>query len=252
MKIVVDSIKTFRRLINALAAVADEVTFNITTEEITVRQIDPSRVALVDFALSKAFFSEWQIEKPTKLTVTTKDFMSLLRRTHKNDKLTITQPVENKLALTFTRPLLNRKFTLSLFQEEKETTPLPKISFTTKVVMIASAINQAIADIQLASNAATITVNNEKIVLTSVEAATVDALVEFDKGSEELLILEAAEQAKATFSLAYLSAILNAGSLVADTVTLQIATNMPLKLQFDVKDKVGTLEYFLAPRILPS
>lgn len=71
--------------------------------------------------------------------------------------------------------------------------------------------------------------------------------IEMEKGSENLLELEAKEPSKSTYSLNYLSQIAKAGAATAELVTVEFSTNMPIRLAFDVPQQ-GRLMYYLAPR----
>jgi proliferating cell nuclear antigen len=56
------------------------------------------------------------------------------------------------------------------------------------------------------------------------------------------------EPSKATFNLNYLTEIIKAGSTASEVVTVEYATNMPVRIQFEMPQQ-GRLQYYLAPRI---
>jgi proliferating cell nuclear antigen len=74
------------------------------------------------------------------------------------------------------------------------------------------------------------------------------ATIEFKKGSDVLLDMEAKESSKATFSLSYLSEIVKAAVATSEIATLEFSTDMPIKLDFQ-QEKEGKLTFYLAPRI---
>ncbi len=75
------------------------------------------------------------------------------------------------------------------------------------------------------------------------------ATIEFEKGSDVLLDLEAKEASKATFSLSYLSEIVKAAvAATSEIAILEFSTDMPIKLDFQ-QEKEGKLTFYLAPRI---
>jgi len=75
-----------------------------------------------------------------------------------------------------------------------------------------------------------------------------NVVVEVEKGTDELLNLEAKESSKSTFSLNYLSEMVRAASNLSDVVSLEFSTDMPVRLNFEMPSK-GKLQYYLAPRI---
>jgi proliferating cell nuclear antigen len=79
---------------------------------------------------------------------------------------------------------------------------------------------------------------------------TGDVLIEFRKGSEALLDLEVKEESSAIYALNYLNDMTKAGSM-SETAILQIATNIPLRMDFTIPSG-GRITYFLAPRREPD
>jgi len=74
------------------------------------------------------------------------------------------------------------------------------------------------------------------------------ATIELKKGSDALLDIQAEEPAKATFSLSYLTEIVKAASATSELATIEFATDMPIRIDFQ-QPKEGKLTYYLAPRI---
>ena len=59
--------KLLRDMVTAISTLIDEATFNITTEGIKLRAMDPSRVAMVDFAWPKTVFDEYACSEAMKM-----------------------------------------------------------------------------------------------------------------------------------------------------------------------------------------
>jgi proliferating cell nuclear antigen len=74
------------------------------------------------------------------------------------------------------------------------------------------------------------------------------ATITIQKGNDTLLDLEVKENAKATYSLSYLSEIIKAAAATSDIATLEFSSDMPVKIDFQ-QAKEGKLTFFLAPRI---
>ena len=96
----------------------------------------------------------------------------------------------------------------------------------------------------------TVKTENEKLTLTAKEdAKTAEITLDTNHG---LLSLEAeAKQvSKAIYSLSYLSEIVKAAKPLSDLVTLEYASDMPVKIDFlPVSNSTAKLTFYLAPRI---
>ena len=58
-KIRVSDAKLVRDAVTAISTLIDEGTFNVDSDGIRLRSMDPSRVAMVDFAMQKTVFDEY-------------------------------------------------------------------------------------------------------------------------------------------------------------------------------------------------
>lgn len=70
---------------------------------------------------------------------------------------------------------------------------------------------------------------------------------EWERGADELLELKVEEESSATFTLKYLTDITNAAIVSSEVATLELTTDMPLRMDFEQPQ--GKLIYYLAPCI---
>ena len=73
------------------------------------------------------------------------------------------------------------------------------------------------------------------------------AFSEWERGADELLELRVEEDSGATFTLSYLKDIVDAAVVSSEAATLELTTDMPLKMGFELPQ--GRLVYYLAPCI---
>jgi DNA polymerase III sliding clamp (beta) subunit (PCNA family) len=73
------------------------------------------------------------------------------------------------------------------------------------------------------------------------------AFSDWERGSDELLELKAEEDSSATFTLSYLRDIVNAAGTSSEVATLELTTDMPIRMDFELPK--GRLVYYLAPCI---
>lgn len=234
-------------MFNAIAILTDEATFNLTPENIQLRTMDPSRVAMIDFQWPKAIFDEYQCDQPQKMCINVGELLKLVKRTTKDETVELAlNPETPKLQITITGRY-TRTFNMPTLEPREEETPTPKITFKIQAKTTTDGLRQAIEDAQLVSDHVRMEADNEKIILTAA-GDLMGATIELKKGSDTLLDLQTQEPSKATFSLSYLAEIIKAASATSEIATIQFANDMPIRLDFH-QPKEGKLTFYLAPRI---
>lgn len=239
--------KLLQNMFSAIAILTDEATFNITPDNIQLRTMDPSRVAMVDFQWPKTIFDEYQCDQPQKMCINIGELLKLLRRTTRDETIEITlTPETPKLNITITGRY-TRTFNMPTLEPQEEETPTPKITFKTTIKATTDGLRQAIEDAQLVSDHVRIEADAEQLTLTAA-GDLMGATITLKKGSDALLDLQTQEPTKATYSLSYLAEIVKAAAATSEITTMQFANDMPIQLDFH-QPKEGKLTYYLAPRI---
>lgn len=246
-KLKVADAKLLKDMATAISILIDEATFKIDPENLKLRAMDPSRVAMVDFEWPKTVFEEYTCTEPTKMCINISELLKLLRRAGKNEVVELSLDEKTgRLQIRITGKY-TRNFTMPTLESSEEEVPTPKITFNVRAKATTEGLRQAIEDAQLVSDHVRIEVDTEKLVFNAA-GDLMGAIIEIQKGSDTLLGLETKEPSKATFSLSYLSEIIKAASATSDIATLEFSTDMPIKLDFQ-QTKEGKLTFYLAPRI---
>ncbi len=239
--------KLLQNMFGAIAILTDEATFNITTYNIELRTMDPSRVAMIDFQWPNTVFDEYECDQPQKLCLNIAELLKLLRRTGKDETIELAlTPETPKLNITITGKY-TRTFNMPTLEPQEEETPTPKITFKTTAKTTTEGLRQAIEDAQLVSDHVRIEADNEQLTLTAT-GDLMGATITLKKGTDAVLDLQTQEPSKATYSLSYLAEIIKAASATSEIATIQFANDMPIQLDFH-QPKEGKLTFYLAPRI---
>ena len=246
-KLKVADAKLLKDMATAISILIDEATFKIDPENLKLRAMDPSRVAMVDFEWPKTVFEEYTCTEPTKMCINISELLKLLRRAGKDEVVELSLDENTgRLQIRITGKY-KRNFTMPTLESSEEEVPTPKITFNVRAKATTEGLRQAIEDAQLVSDHVRIEADAEKLVFNAA-GDLMSAIIELQKGSDTLLDLEAKEPSKATFGLSYLSEIIKAASATSDIATLEFSTDMPIKLDFQ-QTKEGKLTFYLAPRI---
>jgi proliferating cell nuclear antigen len=243
----VSDAKLWKNLLAAISTLIEEADFNATPDGIKLRSMDPSHVAMVDFEWQKTAFEEYTCQEPTKIRVNIASMLKLLKRVGSDEVLEMLYDEKTrKLNLTLKGKMM-RKFTMPTLDPAQEEVPTPKITFNSKVKLTTSTFRDIIEDVQAVSDNVRLETTPEKLTAAATTELS-SAIIELEKTSEMLIELDVKEPSKATFNLNYLSEITKAGASVAEIVTVEFSSNMPIRLEFDIPQQ-GRLSYYLAPRI---
>ena len=246
-KLKVSDAKLLRDMATAISILVDEATFKIDAEGLKLRAMDPSRVAMIDFEWPKSIFQEFVSTEPSKICLNISELLKLLKRAGKEEAVELSLDDKTGRLLVTITGKYSRNFTMPTLEASEEEVPTPKISFNVKAKTTTQGLSQAIEDAQLVSDHVRIEAEPEKLTL-SASGDLMGATITLQKGNDALLDLDVKENAKATFSLSYLSEIIKAASATSDIATLEFSSDMPVRIDFQ-QQKEGKLTFFLAPRI---
>jgi len=251
LKMKMEDSTTLTNLFKAIGSVVDEANFVVSPEALKIKALDPSRTAMVDFELPKEAFSEYEVTEEIPLCLSLETVLKLMRKATKDENVEfLLNESTGKLEIKFTKENSVRQFALSTLEPDTQgSMPVPKLNYLVTAKLVVSDFKSRIEDAQLTDTIVTVTAQKEKIVMDT-EGSLISSHSEIKKGSMSLVSYEVKEESRAIYTLLYLEPIVKEASPTADTVTIQFATDMPMKLSFDIQQ--GKLEYYLAPRIEPK
>ncbi len=243
----VSRIEPFRNLVKALSVIVEEGTFNLDEAQVKLLAMDPSHVAMVDFELPREFFDRYSCEGESRLTLNIGEFLKFLDRVERDEQVKIRLDEEKaRLVIRCSRGGHTRRFMMPILEPLDEEVPQPRIFFKASARILTQSLRRAIRDAALVSEHVRLEVSGEDFKI----GATGDmgsALSEWERESDELLDLKAEEESSATFTLSYLNDIVGAVIASSEVATLELSTDMPIKMDFELPQ--GRLIYYLAPCI---
>ena len=243
----ISCIEPFRNLVKALAAVVDEGCFHVDEARISLLGMDSSHVAMVDFELPGEFFDGYLCEGTPRIFINIGEFLRFLDRVERDEGVMLRLDEERaRLMIRCTRPGQTRRFEMPIMEPLDEEAPQPKISFKSSARLLTRSLRDAIMDAGLVSEQVKIEVTGDMLKMSAMGDVG-SAFSEWERGTDELLELKAEEDSGATFTLSYLRDMVNAARVSSEVVTLELNTDMPIRLGFELPQ--GKLVYYLAPCI---
>lgn len=235
------------KIINsAISTLVDEATFEATSEGISFRGMDPSHVALIDIFWPNTAFDSYECDTELKFGVRISEFSKLIKRTDKKDELEVSISDQDVLRIK-TSGSYKREYKMRLIESSSGSTPLPKLSFNSKLVLSLPSFDKILSDIEVVSEYVEIESHPEKIEFVG-KSDTGEAVVIMEQNSEGLEEIDVKEESKATYSLDYLLKIVKSVSSVGLAVAIEYSTKMPIRLEFRIAN-IGRIHFYLAPRV---
>ena len=243
----ISRIEPFRNLVKALSVIVEEGNFNMDEGQIRLIAMDPSRVAMVDFELPGEFFDRYLCEGEPKLSINIGEFLKFLERVERDEQVKIKLDEEQaRLTIQCKRGGHTRRFVMPILEPLEEEVPSPKIFFKASTRILTQSLRRAIRDAVLVSEHAKLEVSDDGLKISAMGDMG-SAFSVWERGADDLLDLRSEEDSSATFTLSYLQDIVNAAAVSSEVATLELSTDMPIKMNFELPQ--GRLIYYLAPCI---
>ena len=229
--------------------ISEEPTIVVDQDGVSVREMDPSHVAMCDFRLGKEYLDDFDcLNPPIKIALDLGNALKYFKSVRKDDYVRLAwDACDSKLRITFAGQNA-RTFTVKTLEptETKEDPPVPKLTLDAKVRLLTKALTHALSDLELLNDHAEISVDERIVRLTaSNEGDQCDYAME--RGDERLIDVRASTQAKAIYSIAWLKEFAKALSQLSEVITLELSNNMPIRVSVDLSG--AQMHYWLAPRI---
>lgn len=236
----------FKDSLQSISNLISEGRFTVEDGELNLVAADPAMVALVDFSMKDEAFDTFEAEEGTEISVNLEKLYSILRRAKGSDDLTLELRDDSKLEVriengstrTFSLPLLN--------MDDEDVPSVDELDFSVDADFKTSVLSDGIGDASVVSDSVTIEAQDDSFAIKA-EGDNSDAEFLIKEGSDGLLELEATDHVESMFSLDYLTKIMKADKL-ADTVQVRMGEDFPMRLDFEVPDKLQ-IGFILAPRI---
>ncbi|MBN2015093.1 MAG: proliferating cell nuclear antigen (pcna) [Candidatus Altiarchaeota archaeon] len=239
-KALISDTKAWRNSIEAIAALIDEGTLQITKEGLKLRAMDPSQIALVDFVLPASAFDEYKVDAPSNITVDFAELSKITRRSKPEDKIEFSLK-DNRLKMVFEGEA-NRRFNMSIIESTTSPPKEPSVEFTSEIKVGANILKEALKDAELVSNHVALVVDEGFTITAQGDTGSAEIKLK----EENLMDFKVKEKSRAVFSLDQLNNLLKASDQ-GSIISLKIRTDAPLRVEYSIGD--GRVVYFLAPRI---
>ena len=234
----------WKAIISAISTLVEEATFEATVEGVSFRGMDPSHVALIDISWSNSAFEKYSCDGDIKFGVRIDEFSKLIKRAEKSDGIEINISDDSMLHVSVGK---NKKYKMRLIESSASDTPLPKISYDSKITLSSSRLDKILGDIDVVSDYLSIK-TTQKNVEFSGKGDAGEATINLEKDMEDVEDISVSQESSGTYSLEYLDPIVKAVGGTADSIICEFSSEKPLRIEFKVTN-IGRIHFYLAPRV---
>ncbi|MCD6513926.1 MAG: DNA polymerase sliding clamp [Candidatus Odinarchaeota archaeon] len=236
--------KLFATIIKALAII-DEGTFVATPEKLYLSEMDPAKVAMVEIELPNSVFDKYICEEKTLFKVDLDEFRKVARRAKSGDIVELfLDDKENVLKVRFIGKV-TRTFSIALQETEEVEARKPNIPFKVNIKLLPDVIKSAVQDAKIVGEYVEMKATSTLFTIRS-SSNIGEIVVEINKDDETVLEYVVEEDSRAVYPLNYLEDMI-AAVAAADVLTINFATDMPLKMEYLIPGG-GKITYYLAPK----
>ncbi|WP_019176118.1 proliferating cell nuclear antigen (pcna) [Methanomassiliicoccus luminyensis] len=234
--------ETLKGIVDVVSTLVDEAKFKIDPEGMELKAVDPAHVAMVDMRVERTAFEEFSADD-TEIGVDLDKIKEVLRLARSGDVIEMEQD-EDKNRLVLHVGNITRR--MNLVDTTGMNDPkVPNVSLPTKIAVTSDELQKGIRAAESVSDHIALTASPDGFEMFS-EGDTDSVSLKLPK--ELLISIECDEKVRSLFPLDYFSNMVRSipgGSVVS----INLGSDYPVKLQFDIADKKGSVNYLLAPRI---
>lgn len=246
MKLTLAESRLLKEPISIISELVSEVNLKVDKDKVELIAMDPANVIMVVFKLLSSAFVEYEVKEDKIISLSLDNLNQVFRRIKPSDTLILELDEEKNRLKIKLRGNTHRTFNLSLLNLEDREHKVPELEFPLRVETNSVIFENAIEDVSIVADSVAFIVDKNKFLIKS-EGNISDANVELVTDEETDINMEGDDKFSAKYSVEYLKKIVKGGKL-ADRVKVQFSKDYPLKVEYNLMDKLG-LTFILAPRV---
>src|SRR3989344_1184219 len=223
MKLTLAESRLLKEPINIISELVSEVNIKVDKNKVELIAMDPANVVMVIFKLLSSAFVEYEVKDEKVISLSLDNLNQVFRRIKPSDT-----------------------FNLSLLHLEDREHKVPELEFPLRIETNSVIFENAIEDASIVADSVGFIVDKNKFIVKS-QGNISDANIELATDEETDISIDSDDKISAKYSVEYLKKIIKGGKL-ADRVKIQFNKDYPLKVEYNLMDKLG-LTFILAPRV---
>ncbi len=255
--------KILKGMIDAVSAIIDETYFVADANGLNLSAMDESHICMMSATLPAALFDDYMCAYLAKIGINLEDLTKIMKRAGAADAVEFRHAKESEKFQVQMKGQGTRTFSLRLTDIDEEKLPPTAeldVQFDATARLDVGVLAEAVKDAEIYQDTLQIAITKAGAKFSAEgEVGDIEYVLPLDKLEDARVT----KDGRGVFALSFLKNILKM-SAITDTVTLSIAENAPLKIEFAIlnpskptqDDKGNPIEvpkgkvtYYLAPRV---
>jgi len=233
--------KEFKTCFSAIQAILEQATFDVTSEGIKFRGIEPSNICFMSVDFPKEKFVKFECNEDTKITIRTNEFLEIIKRAKNDEEITL--ELGDKVNALQVYISGKKHYVVPLLVMEKEA-PSPNFKLQSKVTLKFDDFVEYVKDINVVAENFVVETDGTKLKLSGKgDDGTVDLDVDGTVSQTE------EGELRGEYMMEFLLSAIKSLKGGFENVILEHGHNLPLKLTFN-SENTGTFVYVQAPKVL--
>ena len=240
----------FEKLLKAISDIQEEALFEVKHDGIVARLMDPSRVAMVDYFISKRSFDEYHVFKEGVLQINLEEVIKHFKHISKQTSIkAFIDGKDQKFTITFVDSRERERKIPTLEVEGAEIPPTPKFpSFGAKVKVVSSKFWEDLEDIGNVTDHVSFEADWKTFVMKAGgDYTTGKNTYSRDQTDSIVVEIEGNGDNRSVYSLSYLKTLIRKD--LSEIVVFEWSKDMPLKITHEKALEDSNIVAYLAPRI---
>ena len=226
------------KIVNALRLV-DEATIVANEHGILVQEMEPAKVAMVVVDIHKSAFEMYNCDKPTQFKVAMSDLKKITKLGKDCNIRLLLDERQNRLHAQIIDKI-KTKYVIPLLDFEPIKRETPTIIFKAKIKTLPEVLQEIVTNAKGVGDYLEVQIDRDMVLF---KTSSLDREMEHELDSDIILEKCVEEPVKSVYPLVYLQEMVGK---FADFVTLELSTNMPMRITYDDDD--ARYIYYIAPR----
>ncbi len=244
-----DKIKRWIKVVTTIEKMVDEACFYISEEGIIFRDLDSTRVNMINAYFGEPYFEEFEFtaESPFFICVHSDKLLKYSKALSKADELTI-EAGEGRFIISSRRPYEKRFVLPAMLDEERELARVPEIDFAANVRMVSQTLRDVLKESKDVSETVTVHATNSEIEFISKSEEGFQSVHKLRyPDNVEILEINVSSDSTAVYVVKPILDVVREISTISGVVTLEFSTEYPLSLKFDMLE-AESYQFITAPR----
>lgn len=236
------SAKEFTTMLKTIADIVDEISFTVRKSGMTVKALDPGRVALLTVTLPPESFQEYNVEEELVIGLAVSNLVRILRRVGKGDRIVFAANEEYvEIAV---EGALGRRYKFKNLEVLSEELPELAPQYDVRASLLSPPLRAALSELTAACSSIGVEANPETI--SFYDADSKKSVYRLTTASGAVISIDVKREANAVYDAEYVSKVIDVITL-AHIVELEYGSEAPLHLAIEFAG--GKAEYFLAQKV---